>query len=95
MTDSAPEPTGHKAAGSESKSSSSHKHHRRHRSHSRMAPCPACGRMIGSRWARCPFCGELAPFNVGGKTGLVILAAVGVPLLLFLIGYVIAVLFTW
>gem|GEM_PF-4094588 len=60
-----------------------------------MAPCPACGRMIGSRWARCPFCGEIAPFSVGSKTGLVILAAVGIPLVLFLIGYVIAVLFTW
>jgi hypothetical protein len=51
--------------------------------------------MIGSRWARCPFCGEIAPFSVGSKTGLVILAAVGIPLILFLIGYVIAVLFTW
>ena len=95
MADPAPDSTEHASDRAGATSSSGRKHHRRHRSHSRMAPCPACGRMIGSRWARCPFCGEIAPFSVGSKTGLVILAAVGIPLVLFLIGYVIAVLFTW
>ncbi len=70
------------------------RHHRRHHSHSRMAPCPACGRMIGRRWSRCPFCGEVAPFSVSSHTGIVIVAAIAIPLLLFIVGYLIAVLFT-
>lgn len=79
---------------SHTSSRSSKRHHRRHRSHHRSKPCPACGRMIASRWTRCPYCGELAPFNFGGKAWIVGLALLSIPIILFLIGYIIAVWLT-
>ena len=86
-----------RAAGEDGshKSGTTRRHHRRHRGHARMAPCPACGRMIGRRWTRCPFCGDLSPFGVGSRTGMAIIAAIAIPGVLFLIGYLIATVLGW
>ncbi len=60
-----------------------------------MAPCPACGRMIGRRWTRCPFCGDMSPFGAGSRTGMIILAGIGIPLVVMLLGYLLATFLGW
>jgi len=51
--------------------------------------------MIGKSWSRCPFCGDMSPFGAGSRTGMLIIAIVGIPVFVVVVGYLLATFFGW